>query len=144
MTSAQCQQLAEDALRRCTTGRQESVFWWSHNGGETSWLVWLTPLKSEASTAAGYAVAICDPDRQAAVTPELLTSMYRLTKAEVRLALQMMQGRTPAEAARQMDVTIHTVRTYLKRLYLKVGVKTQATLVRKLLQTVPAPPPAAL
>jgi len=52
----------------------------------------------------------------------------------------MIAGKTPAEAAVAIGVTIHTVRTYLKRLYHKVGVRTQATLVRTLLQTLQTVP----
>lgn len=50
-----------------------------------------------------------------------------------------MLGRTPKEAAEELGVTIHTVRTYLKRLYIKLGVKSQAMLVRKLMQAASLP-----
>jgi DNA-binding CsgD family transcriptional regulator len=71
-----------------------------------------------------------------------LLAAYRFTRAEMRLVEQLLAGHTPAEAAQELGVTIHTVRTYLKRLYQKVGVKSQATLIRRLYQvsTAGSPP----
>jgi DNA-binding CsgD family transcriptional regulator len=111
------------------------VMRWSPAEGQPARLMWLTPMNDGQPEPSCYALAICDMEHNPEIAPELLGKMFRLTKAELRLALQMLAGRTPAEAAREMEVTIHTVRTYLKRLYLKVGVKSQASLVRKLLQT---------
>ncbi len=64
----------------------------------------------------------------------MLREAFRFTRAEMRLVEQILLGKTPAEAAEALGVTIHTVRTYLKRLYHKVGARSQATLVRKLIQ----------
>jgi DNA-binding CsgD family transcriptional regulator len=65
----------------------------------------------------------------------MLVQQFRMTPAEVRLAELIMDGHTPVSASRELGITVHTVRTYLKRLYAKTGVKNQAGLVRKLLQT---------
>ncbi|MCL4794789.1 MAG: helix-turn-helix transcriptional regulator [Bryobacteraceae bacterium] len=66
---------------------------------------------------------------------QMLVRRYRMTPAEVRLAELIMDGHQPRSAAETLDVSIHTVRTYLKRLYMKVGVKNLAGLVRALLQS---------
>jgi DNA-binding CsgD family transcriptional regulator len=58
-----------------------------------------------------------------------LLETWKLTAAELRLAEAMLDGKRPAAAAESLGVTIHTVRTYLKRLYRKLGVHSQATLV---------------
>lgn len=63
----------------------------------------------------------------------MLFDRFRMTRAEVRLAEMMMDGHSPATAAEALGITIHTVRTYLKRLYTKLGVRSQSTLVRKLM-----------
>ena len=65
----------------------------------------------------------------------MLVERYRMTVAEVRLAELLMDGVTPAGAAAKLEISIHTVRTYLKRLYNKVGVRAQAGLVRALLKS---------
>lgn len=64
----------------------------------------------------------------------ILVDRYRMTAAEVRLAELLMDGLTPTAAAEKLEISIHTVRTYLKRLYTKVGVRAQAGLVRALLK----------
>ncbi|MBI4889889.1 MAG: helix-turn-helix transcriptional regulator [Acidobacteria bacterium] len=79
-------------------------------------------------------LSIYDPERSIEITRSALQQAYRFTKAELRLVEQLLLGRTPAEAATALGVTIHTVRTYLKRLFHKVGVRSQATLVRRLVQ----------
>jgi DNA-binding CsgD family transcriptional regulator len=64
----------------------------------------------------------------------MLVDRYRMTVAEVRLAELLMDGMTPTAAAEKLEISIHTVRTYLKRLYNKAGVRAQAGLVRALLK----------
>lgn len=66
----------------------------------------------------------------------ILVQRYRMTPAELRLAEQLLDGMTAAAAAQNLEVSIHTVRTYLKRLYQKTGARTQALLVRALMQAV--------
>jgi DNA-binding CsgD family transcriptional regulator len=60
--------------------------------------------------------------------------MFGLTPAEARVAEEVLDGRRPAQAAQHANVTIYTVRTYLKRLYAKTGTHTQASLLRVLLK----------
>ncbi len=54
------------------------------------------------------------------------------TPAELRLTEVLLDGNSPDMAAEALGVTIHTVRTYLKRLYRKLGVHSQATLICEL------------
>lgn len=103
---------------------------------DSHYLLWETPLLNGAPMPTYRAVMIFDAARQREVNRELLSALFHFTKAELRLAEQLLSGRTPAEAAESLQVTIHTVRTYLKRLYHKAGVRTQATLIRALLQAV--------
>jgi len=105
-------------------------------GYDSHYLLWETPLLNGAPMPTYRAVMIFDAARQREVNRELLSALFHFTKAELRLAEQLLAGRTPAEAAESLQVTIHTVRTYLKRLYHKAGVRTQATLIRALLQAV--------
>jgi DNA-binding CsgD family transcriptional regulator len=57
-----------------------------------------------------------------------------LTAAECRVAAEAAEGSTPAEIAGQLGLSVHTVRSHLKRMFLKAGVHSQAGLVRALLQ----------
>ena len=75
-----------------------------------------------------------DQSRSVALSSAMLSKTYRFTHAELRLVEQMLLGRTPAEAANELGVTIHSVRVYLKRLYNKVGVRSQTALMKRLVQ----------
>lgn len=103
--------------------------------GQPPLLAWCTPMMNGRPVPSYRAVALLDPERRTLIDSAALVATFRFTRAETRLAEQMAGGRTPAEAALALGITIHTVRTYLKRLYQKTGARTQATLVRKLLQT---------
>lgn len=102
--------------------------------GRAPYLAWITPLTNGGDGPAYKVMTIYDPERNSELSRTYLATAYRFTKAELRLVDQLLQGHTPAEAAEALGVTIHTVRTYLKRLYQKVGVRSQATLVRRLFQ----------
>lgn len=58
-----------------------------------------------------------------------LQRRFQFTAAELRLVEVLLDGKRPDLAAEELGVTIHTVRTYLKRLYRKLGVHSQASLV---------------
>jgi DNA-binding CsgD family transcriptional regulator len=117
-------------------GRTPGIFCVPRQPGNTAWLVCLTPMLDPVTGSNGSnLLLVFDLDEKPAFELPALRAAFRLTKAEARLVEQLLQGRTPVEAAEALGVTIHTVRTYLKRLYVKLGVKSQAMLVRKLLQT---------
>lgn len=59
---------------------------------------------------------------------------FNLTVAECRVAAEVAEGSTPTQIALRLVLSVHTVRSHLKRIYVKVGVHSQAALVRALLQ----------
>ncbi len=67
-----------------------------------------------------------------------LRDRFSLTEAECRVAVEVAEGHKTAEVARRLRVSIHTVRRHLKEIFPKVGVHTQAALVRALLQNINA------
>lgn len=62
-----------------------------------------------------------------------LQQRHGLTRAEARVAVRLADGMALREIARDLHVTIETVRTHLKRAYGKLGVRRQAELVRLVL-----------
>jgi DNA-binding CsgD family transcriptional regulator len=56
---------------------------------------------------------------------------WNLTKAEARVVENLAQGRRPIDIATELSLSIHTVRTQLKRAMAKAGVHTQTALVAK-------------
>lgn len=137
LQSEEWARLASAVRLKLRENRCPALFSVPRQNGRTCWLMCLTPMFDPATGSNGtHLLLVFDPERSLTCTATLLQAVFRLTRAETRLVEQLLQGRRPAEAARELEVTIHTVRTYLKRLYGKLGVKSQAMLVQKLMQTV--------
>lgn len=127
--------IQEELRRRTQDASDGTVFAFARAHGQSPWIVWLTKLSEGSVTLKGwYLCCIFDSERRPEASLGMLREAFRLTHAEMRLVEQILLGRTPAEAAEALGVTIHTVRTYLKRLYHKVGARSQASLVRALIQ----------
>jgi DNA-binding CsgD family transcriptional regulator len=62
--------------------------------------------------------------------PDGFAARYDLTPAELRALVGMVEGKTYAQIAVEADVSLETVRTQVKRLYLKMGVNSQPGLLR--------------
>lgn len=78
----------------------------------------------------GYAgILLCPLGTNPEARRHKILKHFDFTAAELRLVELVLDGRRPQSAAEELGITIHTVRTYLKRLYRKVGVRSQATLV---------------
>lgn len=65
-----------------------------------------------------------------------LVEMFSLTPSEARLAWALVCGRSIAEAAVDLDITLETARGYTKRIYAKTGLRGQVDLVRRVLTSV--------
>ena len=85
--------------------------------------------------AVGYVhgVSVTSEDRF-----EQLRQLFGLTGSEARLALAMSQGKSIAEAAAELRLTVETARNYSKRIYAKTDTRGHADLVRILLASVVA------
>lgn len=137
LQSGEWARLASAVRLQLRENRCPALFSVPRQDSSTRWLMCLTPMLDPATGSNGtHLLLIFDPERSFTCAARLLQAVFNLTRAETRLVEQLLQGRRPAEAARELEVTIHTVRTYLKRLYGKLGVKSQAMLVQKLMRTV--------
>ena len=72
-------------------------------------------------------------DGRSSVDREALRRVHGLTRAEAQLASGLVAGLNLAEAAQSRGVEIETTRTQLKAVLRKVGARSQADLVRRLL-----------
>lgn len=61
---------------------------------------------------------------------EQLAQLFDLLPSESRLALALSRGMSIAEAAHELGLTVETARTYTKKIYAKMGARSQADLVR--------------
>lgn len=62
-----------------------------------------------------------------------LLAVYKLTKAEARLALALSEGESVSDAAQRFGVSYSTARTQLRTIFAKTGVTRQVDLVRLVL-----------
>jgi DNA-binding CsgD family transcriptional regulator len=62
-----------------------------------------------------------------------LRKQFSLTPAEYRVALLLCDGHSPREIANTVGVTDNTVRSQIKSIFSKAGVKRQGELIRLLM-----------
>jgi DNA-binding CsgD family transcriptional regulator len=67
-----------------------------------------------------------------------LMALFGLTRQEARLAIALSHGRSIAQSAEDLGLTLETTRLYSKRIYAKTGTTGQADLVRLVLASVVA------
>jgi len=78
-------------------------------------------------------VFVCDPTQPPAIDQGSLCRLFGLTRAEAAFAGLLLIGQTVDQAAESLFVSVHTVRTHLKRILLKTDTGRQAELLRVLL-----------
>jgi DNA-binding CsgD family transcriptional regulator len=78
-------------------------------------------------------VLIADPDRRAAPSEATLRSLG-FSPSEARIAQRLVQGRTLAEAARDLGIAHNTARAHLRNIFAKTRARSQVELVRMLLE----------
>ncbi len=78
-------------------------------------------------------VLIVDPAVRPRVEPDLVASVLGLTPAESRVAVAVANGQTVAGIAHALGCAESTVKTHLKRVYRKQGIRKQTELVQRIL-----------
>ncbi|HEV3253639.1 MAG TPA: helix-turn-helix transcriptional regulator [Candidatus Acidoferrales bacterium] len=78
-------------------------------------------------------VFVSDPAQRVRPARDTLHAMFGLTPAECRVALLLGDGHAPRQIASMVGVTRNTVRSQIKSVFSKTGVKRQSELVRLLL-----------
>lgn len=78
-------------------------------------------------------VVLLDDEELTRETIRRAKEIYGLTEAQERVALAISGGQDLTQAARTLGVQPNTVRTHVKRMFEKAGVRSQVALMRKLL-----------
>lgn len=76
---------------------------------------------------------IIDPSRRSPPTEDILRTLFGLTPAECRIALLLGDGHAPRKIAEMVGVSENTVRSQIKSIFSKTGVRRQSQLIRLLL-----------
>ncbi len=77
---------------------------------------------------------IFDPEREVTPLSDLLSSLYKFTHAETRVAVMLMKGKTLEEIAEEFGIKKETVRKQLKVVFEKTGTNRQSELIRLLIR----------
>ena len=88
-------------------------------------------------------VLLVDPAERPQIDPAALAATFGLTRAESHVAAALAAGHSVRDIAVATHRTQATVRTHVKQLHRKLGLHTQADLVRLVLTTAGAPLPHA-
>jgi DNA-binding CsgD family transcriptional regulator len=75
-------------------------------------------------------VYVGDDDSHPAMHPELLGTLFGLTRTEARVAARVADGLSPTQVAGELKLGTGTVRWHVKRIMARVDVGRQAELVR--------------
>jgi DNA-binding CsgD family transcriptional regulator/PAS domain-containing protein len=101
--------------------------------------VLVIPLRPQAPWSRLYRPAailfVSDPECRAEIPRESLRSEFGMTPAEAALALEILTGRGLQEASRRLHITLSTARTHLAHIFRKTNTRSQAQLVRLILQS---------
>jgi DNA-binding CsgD family transcriptional regulator len=62
-------------------------------------------------------------------TATQMRDFYSLTAAQAKVASAIYTGQSISEAAKKLNISINTVRTHMRSIYAKTGVKTQTELI---------------
>jgi DNA-binding CsgD family transcriptional regulator/PAS domain-containing protein len=89
------------------------------------------PRVSKRAVAIAF---ISDPEQQVKTPSSLMTSLFGFTQAECRLAGLLVTGYSLKHAAEKCQVTYETVRSQVKSIFNKTGVRRQTELMQLLLK----------
>jgi DNA-binding CsgD family transcriptional regulator/PAS domain-containing protein len=102
--------------------------------------VLVAPVRSDrlALFDGGPSAIVCVTDLAAGVSlPQTqLREVLGLSPAEARVAMALVEGRTPREAAKSLGLSFFTVRAHLVRIFDKTGTNRQAELVRLIMRLI--------
>ena len=96
--------------------------------GPPPYMVCFQPLEG-----GGAMVSILDPARRRLPSHGFLREAFGFTATEAGLALDLADGLAAADCAALRGVSVHTVRSQLRALFIKTGLSRQAELVSLLL-----------
>jgi DNA-binding CsgD family transcriptional regulator len=109
----------------------------TRRSGRRPFTVLVAPFRARALALAtdrpAAVVFIGDPERRFEGIGDLLQRLHRLTRAEAAVATLLLEGRRTEDLAELLGITLLTARTHVKRVLAKVGVRSQAELLRVLL-----------
>jgi DNA-binding CsgD family transcriptional regulator len=128
---------AADGLDALTFIRKSSVMQIVRPSCRRPLALVVSPTRNAASPfgrSHAVTIAFADPERAPEADVDLLARLYGFTAREAAVAVLLVQGRSPGEAAAELAMTWNTVRTHIRHVLDKMGVDRLVDLVRLLMQ----------
>jgi len=91
-----------------------------------------TNLETSLGTGSTYGIFVYDPSRHLPVDGAALKSLEGLTDSEARLCESLYETKNLGESAEQLNVSLSTAKTHLLNTFRKLGINSQAELMRYL------------
>jgi len=95
------------------------------------WLVCHASTLRDADGAIEASALVIEPAQAAEVAP-IVAEAHELSRREKEVAQLLAHGASTADIARELFISTHTVRDYVKAIFAKVGVSSRGELVAKL------------
>lgn len=134
---------AQSELRRHMADWKPSEIWTDRlvriprNDGRAAILAVLIavppPAEEPIDESPGWVLFLFDPAPVRALCPGVIASDLRITYREAQIAAVLAAGDSLGVAARRMGIKLHTARSHLRSVFLKVGVRSQGKLLRRIL-----------
>ena len=91
-----------------------------------------TNLEASLGTGSTYGIFVYDPGHRLPVDSAALKSLEGLTDSEARLCESLYETKNLGESAEQLNVSLSTAKTHLLNTFRKLGINSQAELMRYL------------
>jgi DNA-binding CsgD family transcriptional regulator len=91
------------------------------------------PAVEPIDESPGWVLFLFDPAPAGALCPRVIAGDLRITHREAQIAAELAAGESLGVAARRMGIKLHTARSHLRSMFLKVGVRSQGKLLRRIL-----------
>jgi DNA-binding CsgD family transcriptional regulator len=147
MMSPAANSLFQKTVKEISANRNVQVRWLDIPRGphKLPFRLLLTPVPYLGAMPLGLygpSAAVLIIDRQAHPEPDasVLREVFSLTPAEARVTGKLSQGQSAAEIARQLGVSVETVRTHIRRALSKTATGRQGELISLVLRTAPFRP----
>ena len=104
----------------------------------------VSPVGSRETESLAWPVAaivVVDPGSETRVDPGVVAERLGLTPAESRVAALLAEGKTVLEVASETGCKVTTIRTHVRHIFDKHGIRRQVDLVQLVLSTANAPRP---
>jgi DNA-binding CsgD family transcriptional regulator len=91
------------------------------------------PAVGPAEDARGWVLFLFDPATARGLSPAIIASELGITYREAQIAALLAAGDGLGVAAQRAGIKLHTARSHVKSVFAKVGVRSQAKLLRRIL-----------